>query len=199
VRSRPRPAGAGRLRPALRWALGGTLLLAAAALWWPRATVPLVAAVETAADRAVAVPTLGVGSPAKAALLPHALPVWSIEPAERDPFVPPPPKPVPTPPAPKQAPVAAPPMTLPAPVVPAPVAPSFSLRYLGRMVNPDGRELVLLARGDAPVLVAVGSALDEGYVVKAISKDAVQLVYPALGTLVTVPIPPPPGSQAGSR
>ena len=63
-------------------------------------------------------------------------------------------------------------------------------RYLGTMITPAGQRLVMLARGDTTVTVQPGTRLDEGYVVEAIGSDAVRLVYPPLGTVVDVPIPP---------
>ena len=84
----------------------------------------------------------------------------------------------------------------PPPAPPPPAAPGINLRYLGRMTTPEGRHVVLLARGDAALTVQVGTTLEEGYVVQTIGSDAVRLVYPPLGTVVDVPIPQPQPSSA---
>lgn len=178
------------MRQELRWTLSGTLLLTAAALWWPQSAPKVVGAVDVAANGA-AHGTSGVqdGSPVIEPL-PGALEPLRLEPAQRDPFatvVPaaavavaaPPPKPLPA----------------PAPVVPEPpAAPPLTLRYLGRMVTPDGRPMVLLARGDAAVAVQAGMVLDEGYRVLRITPEAVRLVYPPTGGEVDIPIPPAPNN-----
>jgi hypothetical protein len=66
-------------------------------------------------------------------------------------------------------------------------------RYFGSMTTPAGERLVMLARGDNNgAVVQAGSQLDDGYVVQAIGSDAVRLVYPSLGTVVDLPLPPPP-------
>lgn len=116
--------------------------------------------------------------------LPDELPDWRIEPARRDPFAVTPPATAPEPA--KAAPPPAPSVTAP-PVLAA--APPISLRYLGTMVTPEGKRLVMLARGQVAVPVEAGAALEEGYVVQSVERDAVRLVYPALGTEVTIPIP----------
>jgi hypothetical protein len=124
--------------------------------------------------------------------LPSALSAWQIEPAKRDVFAPVVP---PTPPVAKAPLVPAAPATpvVLAPVVPpAPVAPAISLRYLGAMVTPEGRRLVMLMRGDTPLTVQEGTRLDEGYVVQSIGRDAVRLFYAATNTVLDVPIPATP-------
>jgi hypothetical protein len=119
--------------------------------------------------------------------LPPQLEALQIEAARRDIFVPvEPPAPKVVPPAP--APVA------PPPPPPTPMAPPMSWRYLGAMVTPAGQRLVMLAKGDTNVTIQAGTQLDEGYVVEAIGADAVRLVYPPLGTVVDLPIPPAPPS-----
>jgi hypothetical protein len=82
----------------------------------------------------------------------------------------------------------------PAPTVapPAPTAPALAHRFFGRVVGPDGQLLTLLTRTGAPVAISDGMALDDGYVVEAVRADAVRLVYPPLGIVVELPLPPPP-------
>ena len=64
----------------------------------------------------------------------------------------------------------------------------MSLRFLGSMVTPAGERLVYLARGDTAVPVVVGDRLEEGYVVSALTAEAVTLVYPPMELRVIVPI-----------
>ena len=152
------------MRPWLRWLLAASALAAAVALWWPDGVSQAVsrseaavansqAAIDAALDPAAAASN---GLPRKA--VPSRLPVVTLDPANFDPFVgaqpppPPPPKPQPMP-------------VVVAPPPPAPMAPPLSYRYLGQMVDPSGKRLVYLGKGDKDVLVAVGTQLDEGYVV----------------------------------
>lgn len=60
------------------------------------------------------------------------------------------------------------------------------------MTGPDGKRLVYLARGDASIAVSAGQQLDDGYVVEAISPDAVTLLYPPLDARVKLPVPQAP-------
>lgn len=178
------------MRQHLRWTLGGTLLLSAVSVLWPPSGPKVVGAAEVSpGNPAPGTTSMADGSQSKAPL-PHALEPLQLELARRDPFVPvvaaapvvavvPPPKSVITP----EPPVAAP-----------PAVPPLTLRYLGRMVTPDGRPMVLLARGDAAVSVQAGMVLDEGYRVLRINAEAVRLVYPPTGAEVDIPIPPAPNS-----
>lgn len=175
------------MRSRLRWALVGTVALAAAALWWPAQRATTVQAVRRDPGQpGEAGPSSGTAD-LELAPLPRELAPWQIEPASRDPFAPvaPPAQPV------VAAPVAPAPVVLTPPPPPPPAAPGINLRYLGRMTTPEGRHVVLLARGDAALTVQVGTTLEEGYVVQAVGSDAVRLVYPPLGTVVDVPIPTP--------
>jgi hypothetical protein len=80
----------------------------------------------------------------------------------------------------------------PAAEPPPAIAPAVAHRFFGRVVGPDGQLLTLLTRTGVPVAVSDGMALDDGYVVEAVRSDAVRLVYPPLGVLVELPLPPPP-------
>lgn len=62
------------------------------------------------------------------------------------------------------------------------------------MVTPDGKSMVMLARGDAAVAVHAGMTLDEGYRVLRVTPEAVRLVYPPTGGEVDIPIPPVPNN-----
>jgi len=182
--------GSRPMRQQLRWTLGGTLLLSAASLWWPQSGPRVIGAVEAVPGA----PELGTrgwtDTPQLKAPLPRSLEPLQLEPARRDPFAPI----VATAPAT----VAAPPLkpvVVQEPAVAAPLAaPPLTLRYLGRMVTPDGRPMVLLARGDTAVSVQPGMMLDEGYRVQRVTAEAVHLVYPPTGAEVDIPIPPAPTS-----
>lgn len=177
------------MRQELRWALGGTVLLSAAAWLWPQAVPRVVSATEPGSNGGA--PTDGglmnLASPK--APLPPALEPLLLEPARRDAFSPM----VPI----ASAAVAAPPpapQPAPVPLTPQPAAPPLALRYLGRMMTPDGLPMVLLARGDAAVPVQTGMVLDEGYQVLRITAEAIRLVYPPTGAEVDIPIPLAPTS-----
>ena len=179
------------MRRGLAWALSATVVLTLGALWGtdlPR----VVSAIEPRMREAVASLDVSVGAVVAAAVprapLPGALPQLQIDPAKRDvfaPYVPPAP---PAPPAPR-APV---PVAQVEPMPPPPQqAPVMSLRFLGSMVTPAGERLVYLARGDTAVPVVVGERLEEGYVVSALTAEAVTLVYPPMELRVIVPISQP--------
>jgi hypothetical protein len=70
------------------------------------------------------------------------------------------------PPAPAQA----------APPPPAPVAPPLPFRYLGQL-SEQGRTVVFLARGEAPVAGSVGEVLDGTYRIERIADTAVEFTY----------------------
>ena len=175
------------VRRDLSWALGASVLLSIAALFGNQ--VPrVVSAIEprlreqTQALDALSIPDRA-GATASGAL-PTRLTRLTIEPARRDPFVP-----ATSAPAPTVAPVPA--VIAAAPATP-PVPPPINVRFLGRMVTPDGQRLSYLVRGEVAIAVKVGDRLDEGYVVESVGEEAVGLVYPPLNAHVTVPIPPAP-------
>ncbi len=60
------------------------------------------------------------------------------------------------------------------------------------MLDPSGKRLLYLARGDAAVLVGVGDRVDEGYTVESLTAESVVLVYPPTDTRVSIPIPGAP-------
>lgn len=184
------------MRRSLLWMLGLVVLISAAALWIdeaPRLVAPLerrVALDLGDRDRARA-PSLAMAAVSEP--LPARIASLQVEPAKRDIFMPvvlPPPvaAPVSAPAVPPVVAARAAPSAAPA-TPPPPVAPTVTYRYLGSMTTPDGERIVLLARGETPVPVTAGTRLDEGYVVEAVSEEAVRLVYPALGSVVLVQIP----------
>ena len=71
-------------------------------------------------------------------------------------------------------------------------APNLAHRFFGRVVGPDGQLLTLLTRTGEPVAISDGMALDDGYIVEAVRADAVRLIYPPMGVVVELPVPPPP-------
>lgn len=181
------------MRKSLAWTLGITLVLSGIALWLPREdAVPGAAPVRpwVAPDELarVAAEQPSRPSPLVAPLgtLPSVWPIVTLEPAKRDVFAPVLPPAPPVPPAPKV--VAAPPPPF---EPPAPMAPPMNYRYVGQMRAPDGTLSLYLSRGvDAPVPVAIGDRLGDGYVVESVSDEGVQLVYPPLGVKASVNIPP---------
>jgi hypothetical protein len=162
------------MRRSLLLMLFGTAALAA---WsYRKAPAPVVVA-ATAPAGVAAVPT--------AAPAPRPWPDVDVGSALGDPFaVAPPPVPIAPP-----APVAPPPP--PAEPLP-PSAPALAHRFFGRVVGPDGQLITLLTRTGEPVAISDGQALDDGYVVEAVRADAVRLVYPPLGVVIELPLPPPP-------
>lgn len=182
------------MRSWLRWMLVVSVVASGLALLWPDGVTQAIsrsevaiAGAQAAADIALEPRPFALISPPPAAL-PHRLPVHALEPADFDPFVglQPPPAPPPRPSATVLA--AAPPAAPPVP--PTPTAPPLNYRYLGQMIDPAGTRLVYLGRADKEVPVAVGTQLDEGYVVDAINANGIQLRYPPLDTRAVISIPP---------
>lgn len=172
------------MRPVLRWVLVATVVVSAASLWMGEAPSRVVAAVERAARPTA--PIVADPQPKRAAMpLPSSLEPTTLEPARRDIFAAVEPPPPPAPPSPK--PFVGPPLP-----PPPPAPPAMNWRYFGRMTTPAGEKLVMLARGDQTALVQPGTQLDDGYVVQAIGADAVRLTYPSLGSVVDLPLAPPP-------
>lgn len=162
------------LRPTLLWPLALTLLAVAWALWWPQPPVP----VET--------PPIATKAATQASSKPWTLPerpAWTA--AGFDPF-----EGMPVAPLARPAEAQPPDVSPSAPALAPPAAPPLSYRYLGRMQAPGGQVQVYLARGERELSVSVGTVLEEGYVVEAISDDAVLLRYPPLNQVARIPIAP---------
>jgi hypothetical protein len=163
------------MRRSLWFVLAGTAALAA----WSYRTTPATALLAAA-------PVLPV-STAPGIRQAGAFGAWpelEVVPALGDPFASTPP----APPAALRYQLAAPSAAEP----PPPSAPALAHRFFGRVVGPDGQLLTLLTRTGEPVAISDGMTLDDGYVVEAVRADAVRLVYPALGSVVELPLPPPP-------
>lgn len=177
------------MRRSLGWALVAAVVLSAVALWTGDTAPSLIAAVEPQVREharsldAVAAATNAERDPLPP--LPARLDAVVLRPATRDVFAP---KASPAPPLPQPVVAAVPAAASP----PTPQAPPLNLRFMGSMVDPTGKRLVYLARGDTAVPVGVGDRVDEGYVVESLTRDAVVLVYPSLNARTTVPIPPEP-------
>lgn len=168
------------MRSSLRWLLGVSVLLAALAWWWPddvsRPVIP------TGATQAPSAPSQALASAASdAPALPERLAAPALDQASFDPFIGAQP---PAPPAPR--PVVGP---IDVPPAPPPAPPALTYRYLGQMTDPAGKQLHYLARADKDVTVGVGTQLDEGYVVEAITHDAIRLHHIALNVRVQITIP----------
>lgn len=176
------------MRRSLTWTLAATAVLSAAALW--NSEVPrIVSAVEPRIREHVQELEFPASAQQPGATvlppLPPTLAALTLESAKRDLFAAT---------VPMAAPASAPPtyVAVAAPPAPPPQAPSIQLRFLGTMLDPEGKRLVYLARGDAAVLVGIGDRLDEGYVVESITADSVGLVYPQFNTRASIAIPPAP-------
>jgi hypothetical protein len=89
--------------------------------------------------------------------------------------------------------LSAPPAALPAAVQPSPPSPPpINLSFAGRMTAPDGSQILYISYGDAPLALAVGQILPNGYRVDAITAQAVELSYPPSNTTARLDLPAPP-------
>lgn len=170
------------MRPWLRWLLVTSVLASGLSLMWPddsisRAVDSIDARrIVAPLDARASGPTTVTNEP-----IPQRLPIALLDKAIADPFadLQPPAPPAPNPlVGPTHEPLAAP-----------PAPPPANYRYLGQLTTPEGKTLVYLARGDRDIAVEVGTQLDDGYLVEAITPGAVQLHFAALDTRVTIPIP----------
>lgn len=180
------------MRRSVTWALWGSLLLSAVALLLPQGEGQVltatsgVAAVSPVAQTLQAEHTGAVTSPPPPMPLPARLPDVILEPARRDIFSVPSQAPAPSPvPAPVMAQLA--PITSSAP---PPAPPQMTYRFGGRFETPEGRLLTYLAKGDNVIEVGPGQALEDGWLVEAVSPDTILLVYPALKAQATIAIAP---------
>lgn len=167
------------MRSSLRWLLAASLLLSVVALLLPSTEAPISAVPST--DVAPAERPAAAGRPA----LPRRLPAIELERATFDPFAGEQTASTRTQPA---APPVASPQAAPE-VASAPVAPAISYRFLGRMIDPDGKAVVYLAGSGREIPVSVGTTLPEGYVVEAMDEAGIHLRYPPLDVRAIVSIP----------
>lgn len=82
---------------------------------------------------------------------------------------------------PEAQPASPPPIAAPAAPPPAPTAPPLPYKYLGQL-REQGRTVVFLARGDAPVMAKAGEVIDGDYRVERISETEVEFTYLPLVT-----------------
>lgn len=179
------------MRRSVAWALWGSLLLSAIALLLPQGNGPVV--IDTSGVAAVSLATQALQAERTVAVtsmppmpLPARLPDVILEPARRDIFG------VPNQ-APAPGPIPAPVMAQPAPITssaPPPAPPQMTYRFGGRFETPEGRLLTYLAKGDNMIEVGPGQALEDGWLVEAVSPDTILLVYPALKAQATIAIAP---------
>jgi hypothetical protein len=132
-----------------------------------------------ASDRTAATDSRPPLSPLPAELVRSAL-----EPALRDPFAGVQPAVVPAAPTPPRM-----------VVTPPPAAPPLDLVFAGRMTSPDGQETVFARQGTQIVHLVTGQALSNGYRVRAITDEAVELEYPALNMTARLELPSVPKQE----
>jgi hypothetical protein len=188
------------MRPVLGWVLGVTVVASGVLIWrdGPNSVRGASGAgsaemtdAGTSAQTALLVSPGGTAAGpgnrssvtviAPASALPAQLEPLEIEPAKSDPFS------IPAPSAPKVAerPLLPPAVVL-APVTPT--APALAWRYWGSMQTPEGRRLLMLARGEQVLPIQPGTKLDDGYTVQAVTESAIRFVYAPLGTVVELTI-----------
>jgi hypothetical protein len=158
---------------------------------WLPASVAVATAALFLADRPQPWPEPKGDQPFFTSPIPKPVTVRTrISEAVRDPFVsasaPPPQALTQSPPAlPKAA---------PTPVV-AESAPPLNVRFEGRMTSPSGAHLVFASYAGSSVVLAAGQALPNGYIVKSLTDQAVEFVYPALGTTARLDLPVSPNQE----
>lgn len=183
-----------------------TALLAAWATWWPQ-SAPMEKLVQAVQRNEATVGDLERSEPfgrspnrdadTASRPLPKELPDANVLAARRNPFAPYAPTPPPAPRAPHVPPPPSPILGLPmvAQAPPPHVAPAVAFRYLGRFVAPTGHVTIYLEGPGATALpVTLGARLEGGFVVSALSDEAVELSYPAVdGFKVKISVPPRTG------
>lgn len=114
-----------------------------------------------------------------------------LEEATRDPFA------LNMPVVPVAAPVkvAQAPITPVLPPIPPPQAPPHDITFAGRMVKPDGGEVVYVNYAGSSMTIATGQSLPNGYRVDAISAKVIELSYPPMNTKVRIELPDTPSYQ----
>lgn len=101
--------------------------------------------------------------------LPGMLPRNELDPARSDPFVG-----IPT--VPKKSTTDSRPHPIPTPVPQVEVAPPpVMFRFLGRMINPQGRTIAYLTNGSDIISVSPNTQLADGYTVESITQEGVHL------------------------
>ncbi len=65
----------------------------------------------------------------------------------------------------------------------------MNYRYLGQLTDPEGKRLLLIAKGDKEVTVSRGSLLDDGFSVADIQANRITIVHVATNTPFEIRIP----------
>lgn len=153
----------------------------------PTAVAVLIAGrAAVPAKPAAAQPVKSIISTLKSATIGAAPP--GLAPATRDPFAP-------IANAPQQQAEAKVPKPAGSAAPAVPTAPPLNVRFEGRMSSPSGEKLVYASTGDGSVMLSVGQALPNGYIVKAIGDNGVDFDYPPLGTTAHLDLPPEPRQE----
>jgi len=121
-------------------------------------------------------------SPIEVRQWPDTVPRQTLSAAVRDPFA------VNTP-SPPPAPMAVSSTPAPAPAEAPPAVPPMSYRYLGQVTDPDGKRLILLAKGAKEAAVSTGALLEDGFRVQGIQAKAISIVHTATNTAFEISIP----------
>lgn len=172
----------------VRVALGLALLASAWAFWWPQEDQKSRAEkVREAVQSSVQRPHYQAGPAPGRIEFSAELQSWpapvSLRADERfDPFAGVKPPAAPPPPPTRPA------MVVPVAAVPS-TAPPAGYRFLGQVIDPEGRRQVFLSRQDRTVLATPGIRLDDGYVIEAVDADAVRLHHPQFDVRVSLALP----------
>lgn len=183
-----RTSAAPRLPRALIWALAGSLLASAWALWWPTESAAVIQSSVPDAPRRVA--------PSASSALSERVPGVSapvtanserptLSPPSRDPFNI-------TPSAPLEAQVKAAPVQTReerASQPQAPSAPPMNHVVIGRFLSPAGQRLIFLQDGTQTAVAEPGVALSSGYVIETVTPKEVRLRHPLAEQAVSLPLP----------
>lgn len=171
----------------LQWALWASVLLSVWAWFHPAETPPAVVdPAQPLSGTALSTPATVRPAPAKVGSYHASRPAFDA--TDFDPFAGPSAGPVRPAAQPSPVPlVAAPP---PAPAPPA-ARQALEARFAGRLVNPEGRQIVYLLLRDQTVAAAVGSVLPGGFVVESIEPTGIYLrpEGDATGEVMTIPLP----------
>ncbi len=164
------------MRPALRWALGFSTLISAGAVLWLDGEESPVSPSETASTIPTRATPAGESVPS-AGTLPRSLPGQILKATAQDPFA-----------SAALAPALA--VSPPAPPPPEPPRPPpLAYHYLGQMMDPSGKKIVYLTKGDRDIQASVGTQLEDGYVVESITASAIRVLHTATQTRLDIFIP----------
>jgi hypothetical protein len=190
-----------RMRPAVAWGLGASVLASAWALWWPsEEPAQSISHVDTSPRAAQPAPTehrLAALAPTAAAssILAAAAPTSAssassepstLSPAVRDPFHPAPPPPSPAEAAKAAAEAAR--SQQAAALPPPPPPPPMNHVVVGRFQSPDGQHLVFVQDKTQAVIAAPGVELSTGYVIEAVTPQEIRLRHPLVEQAVSLPL-----------